>query len=163
MRMKIFNSMQAESFLSHPYLNLFLRLSLGGTFIASAISKLPDHTKFVEIVKDIGLLPDALVTVYANALPWVELFVGAYLIFGILRRPSAVITLLMAISFMIANVNSLIGGKDYCGSCFGDTVTLTVIQATTIDFFILVAAILLLLPNQVKQILTLESLVGKRR
>ncbi|MBT4510718.1 MAG: DoxX family membrane protein [Chloroflexi bacterium] len=152
-----------SSLISNSYLNLTLRLLLGVTFIVSAVSKLPDHTKFVEIVKDQDLLPDVLVTVFGNALPWIELVVGVYLLFGILRRPSALVTLLMAISFMIANVNSLINDKDKCGSCFGDTVTLTVAQSITIDIFIFIAALVLLLTPKVNQLLTLEKLIGMRK
>ncbi len=155
------NKQHISSLISNSYLNLTLRLLLGVIFIVSAVSKLPDHTKFVEIVKDQDLLPDALATVFGNALPWIELIVGVYLLLGILRRTSALVALLMAISFMVANVNSLVNDKDHCGNCFGDTVTLTVTQGITIDIFILIAALVLLLASGVRQRISLESLVGK--
>ena len=152
-----------KSLISSSYFNLTVRILLGGTFILSAVSKLPDHSKFVEIVKDQDLLPDALATVFGNLLPWIELVIGVYLVLGILRRPSALVSLMMATSFMIANANALINDKDKCGSCFGDTFTLTVTQGITIDIFILIAASLLFLPTNLNQIFSLESLVNRTK
>lgn len=129
---------------AHPYSNLGLRLFVGGIFIASAVSKFPHHTEFEGIVKDYDLLPDALATAYASALPWVEMLVGVYLLAGVLIRPAAIVSLLMALSFMIANVSALIGDKEHCGSCFGDVWTLPVWQAIAIDCGIFIAAGILL-------------------
>lgn len=129
---------------SHPYVELALRLFLGGVFITSAVSKFPHHTEFEGIVKDYDLLPDALATVYAGALPWVEMLVGVYLLAGVLIRPAAIVSLLMALSFMIANVSALVDDKEHCGSCFGDMWTLPVWQAIAIDSGIFIVAGLLL-------------------
>ena len=122
-----------------------------------------DHTKFVEIVKEMDILSDSLAAAYANTLPWVELVVGVYLLLGILRKTSAIVVILMAVSFMIANINSIIDGVDYCGSCFGDAIPLTVKQAITLDILILIAALILVFPSTVKQIFTLESFVSKTK
>ncbi len=130
--------------LTHPYTHLGLRVALGGVFILSSIAKLPHHTEFEGIVKDYDLLPDALATAYANALPWVELLVGFYLVFGVLVRPSAAVAVLMGTSFMIANVSALAKDKEHCGSCFGDVWTLPVWEAIAIDCGILIAAMILL-------------------
>ena len=131
-------------FLKNPYLHLLLRLFIGGMFTLSAVSKFPHHTEFVDIVKSYDLLPHALATAYANALPWIEILVGVYLLLGVLIRPSAVVTILLGISFMIANITSLVRGDQQCGRCFGDVITLPVGQALTIDIFLLIAAVVLL-------------------
>lgn len=157
------NSQQIASIVSNTYLNLALRFSLGVIFIISASSKMLDHTKFVEIVKEIDILPSSLATVYGNMLPWVELLIGVYLIFGILRRTSAFVVILMAVSFMVANINSLIDGVDYCGNCFGDAFPLTVKQAILLDSVIFIAALILMFPTKVKQMLTLESVICKTK
>ena len=81
---------------------LGLRLLPGGVFLLSSVSKLPHHTEFEAVVKDYDLLPDALAAAYANALPWVELLVGVYLVLGMLVRPAAVLAVLMGLSFLVA-------------------------------------------------------------
>lgn len=155
------NLRKIKSLISNTYLNLALRLSLGSIFIVSAVSKLLEHTKFVEIVREHDLLPDALASVYGNTLPWVELVIGVYLLLGILRRPSAMVVFLMSVSFMIANINSLIDGEEHCGDCFGDVITLTTNQSITLDVFILIASLVLLVSHTVKQKFTLESFVNR--
>ncbi|MFO8010262.1 MAG: MauE/DoxX family redox-associated membrane protein [Dehalococcoidia bacterium] len=139
------------TWMENGWLHLGLRLFVGGTFLFSAVSKLPHHTEFEGIVKDYELLPDALATAYANALPWVELFVGVYLVLGILVRPAAVVTLLMGVSFMIANISAMLRGDEHCGNCFGDVWTLAPWQSLTFDIFLLAAAVALLLPALSRQ------------
>lgn len=157
--MKI-DSIGIMSKFSHPYINLGLRIVVGGIFILSAVSKLLTHTKFVEIVREYDLLPDVLASTYGNTLPWVELIVGVYLLLGIFRRPSVMVVFLMSISFMVANISSLVEGEEHCGDCFGDVITLTANQAVILDVFILLAALMLIFPSKAKQMLTLEHVIN---
>lgn len=152
------NRHKIEDCITNGYLQFLLRVSIGALFIASSISKLQEHTKFVEIVKDLDLLPESLSAIYGNTLPWVELIAGVYLVFGILRRPTALVLLLMALSFLVANISSLIDDSDYCGSCFGDFISLTVKQALAIDIITIIASLLLLYPARIRKFLTLENL-----
>jgi len=145
-----------------PYISLLLRLLVGGTFMFACISKFPLHSKFVEVVQSYHLLPDPLAMAYALALPWVELLIGSYLILGILIKPSAVITILIGISFMVANISAIIRGEYYCPNCFGETFPLVVSQALTIDIFIMIAAVLLLLIAGKRELLGFDSwFIGK--
>lgn len=130
--------------LSHPYATLGLRVFIGLTFILSSVSKLPHHTEFVKIVESYELLPEGLAAAYGNVLPWVELILGVYLLLGIMLRPTAVVTLLIAVSFLVANIDSLASGEDHCGSCFGDIATLPLSAAMTLDILILAAAVILI-------------------
>ena len=143
--------------LSSPYLTLLLRLLVGATLVFASVTKLPLHSQFVAIVKSYQLLPDPLATAYALTLPWAELLIGAYLLLGILLRPSAVATILIGISFMVANVRTIVQGEQYCGGCFGETIPLLVSQALAIDVFIIIAASLLVLVGGRKQLLGLDS------
>jgi len=129
---------------THPNFAILLRLIIGGTFILSAVSKLPRHTEFEAVVKDYDLLPNTLAEIYAHMLPWVELLIGVYVLLGILVRPAAMVTLLLGISFLIANTSALIDGDSRCGSCFGDTFTLSLWLAFTLDILLLVTAAMLL-------------------
>ncbi len=151
------------AFASNNNANLVLRIFLGGTFVLSSESKLPHHTEFVEVVKDYDLLPEMLSSAYGNALPWVELLIGVYLLLAILVRPSAFIALLMGISFMVANITAVARGDEYCGSCFGELVTIPVGQAVAFDVFILIAALCLVLFQSERQLCGLGSLFKPRK
>ena len=146
------------AFASNNNVNLGLRIFLGGTFILSSESKLSHHTEFVEVVKDYDLLPEALASAYGNALPWVELFIGIYLLLAIMVRPSAFIALLMGISFMVANITAIVRGDEHCGSCFGELMTIPVEPAVALDVFILIAALGLFLFRSERQLCGLGSL-----
>src|SRR4030042_1942070 len=110
------------------YLYLMIRLITGGIFIVSSISKLPMQSRFVEVVQSFQLLPDPLSITYGLVLPWVELLIGCYLVLGILVKPGAIITILMCISFLTANISVAIRGDYYCPDCFGELFSLSVTQ-----------------------------------
>jgi putative oxidoreductase len=143
--------------LNNEYLALFLRLLVGGILVFSSVTKLPLHSQFVTIVESYHLLPQPLAIAYALALPWVELLVGSYLILGIQIKPSAVGSLLLSISFLIANVKAIIQGETFCGSCFGEAVLLPVSLALILDVFIITAVLILIISGGGKQLLGFDS------
>lgn len=145
----------------NPYLSLILRLVVGVTLVLASITKLPYHLHFVESVKSYHLLPDLLATAYALALPWFELVAGAYLILGILLQPAAVVTLLIGISFLVANVSAILAGEQYCSSCFGEAVPLLLSQAMALDALIIIAALVLLVGDR-KELLSFDSWFQRR-
>ena len=97
------------------------------------------HSRFVNIVETYNILPQPLATAYALAVPWLELLAGSYLLLGIQIRLSSIITLLLAFSFLVANISSAISGESLCGSCFGDVTILSVSQALVLDTGIIIA------------------------
>jgi uncharacterized membrane protein YphA (DoxX/SURF4 family) len=72
--------------ISNNYVMLAARLLLGGIFIFSAVGKIPEGAKFVDVVTGLGLLPWNLAQVYGTVLPWLELTVGICLLLGIFPR-----------------------------------------------------------------------------
>lgn len=155
--MAVIRLRQATGVLRNSYLILVLRLFVGATFIFSAVTKLPLQYRFIEVVQSYHLLPDPLATAYGIALPWIELLIGVYLLLGVLLRPSAFATILIGISFLIANVSVIVRGEQYCGSCFGESIPLTASQALTLDCLLMIAALLLLLAGSKNQLLSLEG------
>jgi len=139
------------------YISLLLRLLVGGIFVVSSISKFPLHSKFVEVVQSYQLLPDPMATAYALALPWIELLIGSYLVLGILIKPSTVVTILLSISFLVANISAIVRGEYYCPDCFGELFPLTVSQAISIDILIIIAAVILFLINGNRELLGFDS------
>jgi uncharacterized membrane protein YphA (DoxX/SURF4 family) len=153
---------QAASALRRIHLTVILRLLVGGTFVFSSVTKLPDHSQFVDVVESYNILPHSLATAYGVVLPWVELVIGAYLVLGILVRLSSVVAVLMAISFVIANVSSIFRGDEYCGSCFGEDVLLLAWQSLIIDVLIIVAGLYLVIEGGRKQMLSFDGLFPDR-
>jgi uncharacterized membrane protein YphA (DoxX/SURF4 family) len=139
------------------------RLAIGGTLFYSAVNKLPMHSEFVNLVNSYHLLPVWMGTAYATALPWVELLVGAYLILGILVRPSAIVAALMGISFMVANVSSLIRGDEHCLSCFGEAVFLAPAHSLIIDGVIVAIAVYLMTIGCEQQALCFDSWCARKK
>lgn len=126
------------------WLLLFLRMGLGGLFIASAVAKFQHPELFIDAVLSYDLLPESLARFYGTVLPWVELFVGFSLILGIFSMFAAGISAAMTVSFIIANIYSMFHpGADACG-CLGQLVNLSHPAALAIDFAMLAAAGLLL-------------------
>ncbi len=152
-----------SKWLSNAYLFLVLRGLLGIMFITSAVTKFPHHEEFVGVVKGYDILPDFLATAYADSLPWVELIFGAYLVLAIMVRISAIVSLLMAISFMVANVTAISRGDEHCGSCFGELTILPVEQAIIMDCLIIIASLILIFFQPKKHLFSLESLVNRKR
>jgi hypothetical protein len=138
------------------FIGVLPRLLIGGTLAFSATAKLPMHSEFVNLVNGYHLLPVWLGTAYASALPWVELVVGVYLILGILVRPTAVIAALTGISFMIANVSSIIRGDTQCLHCFGQVIALSPSISLIIDILIVSIAVYLAIITRDKQALGLD-------
>ncbi len=145
------------------YLSLILRLLVGGTLVFSGVTKLPVHSDFVEIVNSYQILPEILGTVYALILPWAEFVLGAYLFLGILVRPSAFVSVLMAISFTVANVISILGGEKYCSSCFGEAVILPTPFSLAIDVLIILAGVYLVIKGNKEPLLTFDNRFTRRQ
>ncbi|HEX77716.1 MAG TPA: DoxX family membrane protein [Dehalococcoidia bacterium] len=143
--------------MGNRYLILGLRLLLGGVFLLSAAGKLPKQAEFVDAVTGYGVLPQGLASAYGSVLPWLELAVGLGLVLGLLPRVCAGASLLMIISFIVANGTYV--WREYpldapC-PCFGDLLTIRVQDALVMDVVIMVVASLLLLSGS--RFLTLDS------
>ena len=140
------------------WLRLGLRTIIGGVLIFSGISKMPVHSEFIVLVNSYHILPVPLATAYAVTLPWVELIAGAYLILGILLRISAALTVLMGISYAVANVSAILSGEQHCASCFGQSVSMPVAYSLAIDVLIVGASLYLTLRSN--RSLTLAQWLG---
>jgi len=151
-----------KRWLYNSYFLLVMRLFAGIAFIYSAATKLPMQSQFVDIVKGYHLLPDPLATAYGTVVPWIEFLIGAYLVLGLLIKPSVIITILLGISFMIANISGIFRGLEYCGSCFGEAFPLSASHALIFDCFLILAAIILLVTKADDMILSLDRWFSTR-
>jgi thiol-disulfide isomerase/thioredoxin/uncharacterized membrane protein YphA (DoxX/SURF4 family) len=142
------------------WLILVLRLVLAAIFIVASISKIQDIAKFTSTVASYGILPDFLANIYGYIAPWVELFIGCALFLGVFVRFSAVLSILLTVSFMVASSYALanaVGGS--CG-CFGKFLTLSHPMSLSMDVFMLVFSLILLL-NKGKEFLGILQLIDR--
>jgi uncharacterized membrane protein YphA (DoxX/SURF4 family) len=137
-------------FLGNRYLLLALRLVVGLTLLFSAAGALPNQAEFAGAVQAHGLLPSLLANVYGSALPWLELTMGVLLVLGLFTRFAAGVTLLMVISFLIANGTAVyqnVKNWDSVCGCF-HWVTVKTGDALIIDVVLIVFTAILLLRSQ---------------
>ncbi len=123
---------------------------LGGTLIFSAVGALPHQAEFVGAVQAHGLLPGLLADIYGSILPWLELLVGLLLLAGLFTRFAAGVTLLMVVSFLVANGTAVyhdVKNWDTACGCF-HWVTVKTGDALIIDVVLIICAVLVLLHAQ---------------
>lgn len=99
-------------------LHFWLRLVLGGIFIASSVGKIHDPGAFARIVHNYQLLPDVLINFVAIILPWLELVLGMCLLGGFWLPGAVTLTSGLLVVFFGALVFNVARGLDvHCG-CF---------------------------------------------
>ena len=91
-----------KGLVDNRYMILVSRLTLAAFFLISSYGKLINIERYsVDAVYDFGLLPIALARPFGLVLPFIELFCGLGLLFGVLTRLAALGTALMSLSFFI--------------------------------------------------------------
>lgn len=138
--------------LSNRYVLLAIRLVLGAILILAAVGKIPEQAQFVDVVTSRGLLPWSLARAYGTILPWLELVLGTCFVLGFMIRLAAGTSILMVISFIIANGTAVYTSSSFECNCFGieyyGTGYLEFIKtsdALVIDIFMVLMALTLLL------------------
>ncbi len=118
------------SWRGHGWVALPLRVYLGSVFLIACYHKLLDPKSFALDVATYQLLPLASVNLFALVLPWVELFAGAMLLFGLRVRAASLLAAGMMLAFMVALAWALYLGLDMSCGCFasqaatrGDTIS----------------------------------------
>ena len=117
------------------WVNLILRLFLGGLFLASAVAKIwnvqvshahaiqfshvPDLATFARDVTSYHVPPRELTNLVAITLPWIELLAGGLLVCGIWKQASALVITAMMIVFLAAIGWAVAHGYDIRCGCFG--------------------------------------------
>ena len=94
------------------------RWVLGVVFIYASVHKIIDPAAFAQAVYNYQILPDGLVNMAALVLPWLELFLGVFLIIGLWIPGAAVISTLLFLTFMAALSYNLVRGLDISCGCF---------------------------------------------
>ena len=101
---------------------IFLRILIGSILLVSGIEKLlAPYQNFLYVIQAYEFLPSYLETISAMVVPWVELFVGLFLILGFWTELALIGSLLLFGSFIVIVGQALLRGLaiDQCG-CFGE-------------------------------------------
>lgn len=102
-----------------PALGLVIRLAAAAIWLVAGIAKLFELEHFRSQVAAYKLLPHALVTPFAYGLPFLETFVGLYLLLGLLVVPAAILSCLLMTAFLIAQSQAWARGLSLDCGCFG--------------------------------------------
>jgi putative oxidoreductase len=109
-----------RSLLSNSYASLVSRFILGGVFIAAGIPKILDPGAFAVAIRSYELaLPEWFVSFSAHALPYAEVLIGLYLVFGLFTKPTAWLTTALMLVFTVALLQGAVRGLDINCGCFG--------------------------------------------
>ncbi len=100
-------------------MELGVRWLVGGLFIFAGVLKALDPAEFANDIANYQLLPWTGAVVGSFYLPWLEIFAGAALLFGIWKSGAIRILLLLMLAFVQALFAAWLRGLNiHCG-CFG--------------------------------------------
>lgn len=102
----------------HRYIALLVRWYLAYVFLSASFHKIMDPSAFALDVATYQILPLQLINIMAIVLPWVELFVGVFLILGFKARACALLVCGMMLMFMVALGIALYGDLNISCGCF---------------------------------------------
>lgn len=102
-----------------PYLNLAIRVFIGGYFLIAAVPKIVEPLVFATSISHYEMLPGFMVNAFALVLPWLELLVGVGLVVGFRVRTSALISGVLLVMFSAAVAWAVIHGLSIDCGCFG--------------------------------------------
>jgi putative oxidoreductase len=102
----------------HPFIALAVRLYLGWLFLVACWHKIAHPESFALDVATYQLLPLYVVNLFALVMPWLELLVGLLLVVGYRVRATALLVVLLMLSFIVALLWALHLGLDMSCGCF---------------------------------------------
>lgn len=99
-------------------LTLVLRLITGFVFIYAAIGKIAEPQAFAKEILNYKIVGGEFARAISIFLPWVEVIVGIFLIFGIRSQTSALISTILLLLFTFAVLSAIIRGLNINCGCF---------------------------------------------
>lgn len=123
-----------------------LRVLIGSLFVVIGITKIMEpYQNFLYVVQGYEILPAMLENIVAQVFPWVEFFLGLFLILGLWLKWVLRAFLLMMIAFIGIISQALIRKLplEYCG-CFGGLFSSDIHHTFILDVCLLLLIITLL-------------------
>jgi len=104
--------------MENPWVELAARWILGATFVFASFHKVMDPESFAKAVFSYDLFPAYSINLIAIILPFLELFSGFALIFGVLHRAALIAISGMLMLFIAALSINLVRGHAFDCGCF---------------------------------------------
>jgi uncharacterized membrane protein YphA (DoxX/SURF4 family) len=105
--------------LSSRFLQFPARVLLGLVFVVASIDKIAAPDAFAASIEAYHVIPTAVINLMAITLPWIELFIGVFLIGGVSLRGSALLATILLAVFSVAIISALLRGLTIDCGCFG--------------------------------------------
>ena len=107
-----------KNIISNRYVILLSRFILGIIFIYASIDKIIDPISFSSTIDNYHISPYSLNNIAALVIPWMELIIGVFLIFGIFISGSSFIAILLLLFFIFILTQALLRGINVDCGCF---------------------------------------------
>jgi len=107
-----------KNFLSNKYFQLSIRFILGVVFLYAALGKLFNPEGLAKAILRYEFLPVFFVNLQAIIMPWLELTLAVFLIFGIYKKGTSLLTSAVIVMFLIALISAYARGLDISCGCF---------------------------------------------
>ncbi|MEE9166874.1 MAG: MauE/DoxX family redox-associated membrane protein [Candidatus Neomarinimicrobiota bacterium] len=108
------------TFLNRRWVVVAFRMALGVMLIYASFDKIANPSEFSGVIANYQLIPFYSSNLLAILLPWLEFFVGACLILGLLVDGAAFLTMGMMVVFIVALSQATVRGLDIECGCFKD-------------------------------------------
>ena len=103
----------------NDYAALALSLGLAAVFIYAGVEKMGDSLQFADSIAAFGILPAALISLFALSLPPFEIACALLLLWPPTRRVGALAIALISVVFFSALLSALARGLTLDCGCFG--------------------------------------------
>ena len=110
--------MQLTSAGNGKKIRIWVRIILGGVFLASCIDKIAHPAAFAAVVANYQVLPPALVATTAVVFPWIEALCGLALVCGRFVNGAVLLVCLMMITFIGVTAYNTYRGLNVACGCF---------------------------------------------
>jgi putative oxidoreductase len=107
-----------KKILFNKYFLLGLRLIIGFVFVYASIGKIANPEEFAKSIDNYRVMPIYTINFIAIVLPWVELIIGLFVIFGIMIRTTSLLLMLNMSVFCILILNAIFRNLDIECGCF---------------------------------------------
>jgi len=98
---------------------LVCRFVIGGVFLVSGLAKISDQVRFLLTLRAFRFFPDPLVPFAAIVLPWLEFFLGLFVLVGLFLGTSALMIAALNLVFAAALLSVTVRGIEIDCGCFG--------------------------------------------
>ncbi len=112
-----------NKFLGSPWVNLILRLLVGGMFLVVALGKIADPAAFAKEINNYGIMPAWTIGSMALILPWLELSCGLMYIFGVRLRANSILIGAMLVVFILGVGTAMAKGLNINCGCYSNIAT----------------------------------------